>query len=113
MTENRLGRVIQEHLGERTQEWLAQQVDMRQATISRIIRGQQAPTSDTVRRIAKALGLDEVYLLRLSGHTTTPPPNERDPLVEGLSHRLHSYPPDRRRVLLAMITAMLDGADEL
>jgi transcriptional regulator with XRE-family HTH domain len=49
---------------ELTQAELAQRAGLDEATVSTLERGQYKPTSDELSRLAQALGVDELDLLR-------------------------------------------------
>lgn len=70
---------------------LAEMVQVKQATISRIEGGQNAPSMDVVERCAKALGVNAAELLGM--------PDEEERLLEAW----RQASPERRAALLRLL----------
>jgi transcriptional regulator with XRE-family HTH domain len=104
-----LGREINRLLGDRTQQWLAEQTGVRQATISRILNGKQAPTFFTLDKIAKALEVDPLHLMRVAGLPLPPDSSDIDPEIEYIAQRLAVLPPTLRQAALAAIRSQVEA----
>ena len=85
-------------MGERSQTWLAEEAGIGQATVSRMLRGIYTPSPKTLQAVSQALGLDNVYLMRLSGLPLPEEGQQRDPSVEYLADRLNELPSDARKI---------------
>lgn len=106
----RLGSVIASRLEDRslTQQWLAAQVGVSQATISRIIQGKFGVDAEAVYKIGEALGIDPVYLLRLAGLPL--PESPLDPTAAYIAQRLTQLPPDLRYETMDTVGRIVDLA---
>lgn len=79
-------------------------------TVARTLRGESIPEPDTIRKFARALEVDESYLLRLAGHLEETPAGLNDPGVIALAYRLEDLPPDMRLRAMQAMDAMLEMA---
>lgn len=62
-----LGEAVDEALGDRRRKWLAEELDVDAATISRILNGAVEPRVDQIVSIERALGLTRGHLFRAMG----------------------------------------------
>lgn len=83
-----VGDAIRRELGLRRQRWLAEQTGLDPATISKIIKGQQAANLDQIDLLARAFGTTRRYLLAKAGY-----------VEPGQGIDLDSLPADVRRTV--------------
>jgi transcriptional regulator with XRE-family HTH domain len=83
-----VGAALTEALGGRTQRWLAKQVGVDPATISRILSGKQSPSLEQLDRAAKALGVSRRRVLARAGY-----------LADNGTVELDALPGDVRRMV--------------
>lgn len=110
-----LGKEIRSHL-ERlqwSQNRLADEAGVARSTLSRLMRGYQATTAETVDALARTVGVDPLYFMRLAGLPLPADPRGRDPQVERLAQRIDALDPGLRRVALGAVDALLDGLEGL
>ena len=63
-----LGQALRDALGDRTQRWLADEVGIDPATVSRFVQGKQLPTLDQLSKMARALNVSTRSLLARAGY---------------------------------------------
>jgi transcriptional regulator with XRE-family HTH domain len=89
---------------------LAMYADLSPNTIARAVRGESVPDTDTIRKIAVVLEVDETHLLRLAGHVEETPHALSDPSVLAIAYRLEDLAPDVRLRAIQAMDAMIDVA---
>ncbi|MGH2542344.1 MAG: helix-turn-helix domain-containing protein [Ardenticatenaceae bacterium] len=92
---------------------LARYADVAPDTIAGAMRGDRTPEPDTLRKIARALRVDESFLLRLAGHLEEPSQQLTDARAIAIARRLESLPPEVRAEAIRTVNAQLDMADSL
>jgi transcriptional regulator with XRE-family HTH domain len=93
-----IGRALREELGARPQRWLADQMGIDPATVSRFMRGQQLPTLDQLDGAAKAFGISRRLLLERAGYISDE--TELD---------LSLLPPEARAAVMGAYRGVLEG----
>ena len=88
---------------------LAMYADISADTAARAVRGDSVPDTETIRKIAAALQVDEVYLLRLAGHVEETPQGLSDPSIIDLAQRLEGLSPEERERVLRAINATMEA----
>lgn len=92
---------------------LALYANVSQATIARAVKGETTPDPDSVRKIAAALEIEEIYLLRLAGHVESPAPDALDPEAAYIARRISELPPGVRQRAIDAVGCMLDTITDL
>lgn len=93
-----LGNEINSHLSRLkwSQRRLARESGITSGTISKIMRDEHRASPDTIDAIARALGIDSLYLMNLAG---IPVPHENvDPSIEYIAQQLASLPKEVREI---------------
>lgn len=104
----KLGNLIAERLGGRSQSWLSRQSGVDQSTISRLIRGKNIPTPETLEAIGRVLGLEPVYLMKLAGIPLPRYGEQLDPSAAYIARRLTELPKDIRDDAIDALSTQLD-----
>jgi transcriptional regulator with XRE-family HTH domain len=108
-TENSLGMEVSRLLRTKgqTQEWLAEAVAMRQASISRIIKGKQKPSERTIEKIADALQVDAWHLKALLGYKV--PTRQWHPSIHYIAERMEALPPEVQEEAIEAVGGVVDA----
>lgn len=102
-----LGNAIKEALAGRSQVWLSQQSGVDQSTISRILNAKVDPTPETLEALARPLGVDPAYLMRLAGFPV--PEGKYDPEISYIAQELTALPPDLRERAVDAVSGVVDS----
>lgn len=110
-----LGRYIDQELKRRgwSRRTLAMYAEISPDAAARLARGQGTPQPETIHKVAKALEVSEVYLLRLAGHLEERPATLTDPAVIDLARRIEELPPEARAVALRAVEAQVAAFQEM
>ena len=95
-----LGKALRDALGDRTQKWLAEAMDVDPTTVSRFILGKQIPTLEQLSRAAMVLGVSTRSLLTRAGYI------DDDGLVDP-----DLLPPGGRRAVRAILREFAGGVE--
>lgn len=106
-----LGTEIQKHMKRVgwKQKDLANQANIGQSTISRIMRDEHRATPDTLDAIGKALEVDPTHLMRLAGIPLPKEKAKRNPEIEQLAQKLDELQPSLQSLVLTAIKSQLDA----
>lgn len=88
---------------------LSRRSSVSHGALGNALSGEVTPRAETLQKLAEALQVDEIYLLRLVGHVQTTPSRLRDPAVEKLADRLNDLPDAQRLALVRALQAILDA----
>lgn len=105
------GLEIQKYLIQRgwSRRRLAEEARVNVSTVSRMMRGIQKPTHQTVEQLADALKIDPFHLKRIAGLRTAQSSATRHPSVEYLAQRLDELPPNIQEQAVEALSAQLDA----
>lgn len=105
-----LTRVIKLALGTRSQDWLAEQSNVSQPTISRLLRGVGEIEAKNVISIASALSLNANGLLALAGLAGEALPEEPiDQSALEIARQLTRLPADLKDPAIDAVSGVVDG----
>lgn len=110
---------LSEYLSEelRKRNWsgrqLATEAGISQSSVARVLRGDNVPKSQILRKMAKALEISETHLLHLAGHVEATPVLELDPKAAYIAERLSSLPPKTRQRAVNAIGSVVEAFWEM
>ena len=111
MSNNQLPTYLKEQLARRN--WsgrtLAMYAGVSHSTVARAVRGTHIPDPENLRKIAIALEVAPLYLLRLAGHVAAPPASELDPAAAYIAQRLSKLPKGVRESAIETVGAVVDN----
>jgi transcriptional regulator with XRE-family HTH domain len=95
-----------------SQRELADKVGISEYTIRRILNSGDV-NHRTISKLARALGNDVEYLLRLAGYLPSAGYPDIDPALKALCDRTEALPPDWRRAMINVYTTVLDNVEAM
>lgn len=111
MSNNKLPTYLKEEL--RRRKWsgrtLAMYAGVSHSTVARAIRGTHVPGPENLAKIATALEVTTLNLLRLAGHIDAPPASECDPSATYIAQRLSKLPKTVRESAIETVGAVVDN----
>lgn len=111
MSNNQLPNYLKEQLKRR--KWsgrtLAMYAGVSHSTIARAIRGTHVPSPENLAKIAIALEVSPLHLLRLAGHLDALPASEFDPSASYIAQRLSKLPKTVRESAIETVGAVVDN----
>lgn len=92
---------------------LALYAELSQTAIARALKGKTVPDPESLRKIAVALEVEELHLLRLAGHVESPASEDLDPAAAYIARRITQLPPAVRERAIDAVGSVLDTITEL
>jgi transcriptional regulator with XRE-family HTH domain len=102
---------IQQYLDRRgwTMRRLAEEAGISHSTVSRLMRGEIESSPETLAAIAKVMGVDAAFLMRLAGVPLPTPAKDRHPTAEYISQRLDDLPSYYRELAIEAVAGVVDS----
>lgn len=111
MSNNQLPNYLKEQLKRR--KWsgrtLAMYAGVSHSTVARAVNGTHVPGPENLAKIAIALEVTPLYLLRLAGHIDPPPASEFHPSATYIAQRLSKLPREVRESAIETVGAVVDN----
>lgn len=114
-----MNRTLAEYLNEElnrrgwSRRTLAMYAEISPDTVATAVKGNRTPEPETIRKIAKALQVDEAYLLRMAGHLEERPKNLKDDRLIDLALRVEALPIPLKNAVIASLAAQVDAMGDL
>lgn len=111
MSNNQLPTYLKEQLARRN--WsgrtLAMYAGVSHSTVARAVRGTHIPDPENLHKIAIALEVTTLNLLRLAGYVTSPAASECHPSASYIAQRLSQLPKGVRESAIETVGAVVDN----
>ena len=111
MSNNQLPNYLKEQLKRR--KWsgrtLAMYAEVSHSTVARAVNGTHVPGPENLAKIATALEVTTLTLLRLAGHLDALPASEYDPSATYIAQRLSKLPKAIRESAIETVGAVVDN----
>lgn len=76
---------------------------------SALLKGKAPPRAETLQKVAEALQVDEVYLLRLAGYVQSLDDASFDPSARYIAQRISLLPKPLRDIAIDAVSGVVDG----